>query len=57
VDVIAWPDGQAEIRDEDELRERCERGYIIPELRARAMEAACRILSVTQANRGTAPDP
>jgi Protein of unknown function (DUF402) len=56
VDVVAWPDGRAEITDEDELRERCERGYITPELRDRAMETAYRILSVAQASRDTSPD-
>lgn len=57
VDVLAWPDGRAEITDEDELRERCERGYIIPELRDRALDTAYRILSVAQAGRDTSPDP
>ena len=57
VDVVAWPDGRVEITDEDDLRERCERGYIIPELRDRAMETAHRILSVAQAGRDTSPDP
>jgi len=51
VDVVAWPDGRAEIRDEDDLTERCERGYITPELRDRAMKTAYRILSVAQASR------
>jgi hypothetical protein len=57
VDVVAWPDGRTKITDEDELRERCERGYITPELRDRAMETAYRILSVAQASRDTSPDP
>jgi hypothetical protein len=57
VDVVAWPDGRAEITDEDELRERCERGYIAPELKDRAMGTAHRILAAVQAGRNAGPDP
>lgn len=57
VDVVAWPDGRAEITDEDELTEGCERGYITPDLRDRAMKTAYRILAVAQASRDTSPDP
>jgi len=53
VDVVARPDGRAEITDEDELKERCERGYITPELRDRAISTAYRILSVTRECRAT----
>jgi len=53
VDVVAWPDGRAEITDEDEVREKCERGYITPELRDRAISTAHRILSVTRESRAT----
>ena len=56
VDIVAWPDGRAEITDEDELRERCERGYITPELRDKAMETGYRMLSAAQASRDTSPD-
>lgn len=51
VDVVAWPDGRAQITDEDELRQSCDRGYITPELRDKAMRTAYRILSVAQASR------
>jgi hypothetical protein len=57
VDVVAWPDGRAEITDEDELRERCVRGYIAPKLRDRAMETARRLLAAVQGGRNTGPDP
>jgi hypothetical protein len=53
VDVVAWPDGRAEITDEDELRERCEGGYITPELRDRALETARRILAAARGSRDT----
>jgi len=48
VDVVSWPDGRTEITDQDELRERCERGYITPELRDKAMETAYRILALAR---------
>jgi hypothetical protein len=51
VDVVARPDGRVEITDEDELRESCERGYITPGLRDRAMRTAYRILSVARGSR------
>ena len=53
VDVVAWPDGRTEITDEDELQERCERGYITPELRDRAMETAYQLLALARGSRQT----
>ena len=51
VDVVAWPDGRAAITDEDELRDRVERGCITPQLRDRAMRTAYRILSAARGSR------